>query len=103
MEANLLTMEFAKFFPELNLALGTGMMIFARMIGLIQFAPPFNRNDVPKMVRLSLALILTVILTMVLKPSPVPAGTSILLCIALNFTFGFIIGYICYINIAFIL
>ncbi len=94
MEADLFTMQFAKLFPEINLVLGSGMMIFARIIGLIQFAPPFNRNDIPSYVRLSLALILTVIITMIIKPSPIPNGTSIILSLALNFTFGFLIGYI---------
>ena len=94
MEANLFTMEFAKLFPELNLALGTGMMIFARLIGVMQFAPPLNRSENPIMVRLSFALIITIILTIVLKPAPIPPDTSIVLCLVLNFTFGFIIGYI---------
>ena len=94
MEANLFTMEFAKLFPELNIALGMGMMIFARLIGVMQFAPPLNRSEIPIMVRLSFALIITIILTLVLKPAPIPPNTSILLCLVLNFTFGFIIGYI---------
>ncbi|MDO5436737.1 MAG: flagellar biosynthetic protein FliR [bacterium] len=94
MEANIFTMEFAKLFPELNLAIGAGIMIFARMIGIMQFAPPLNRNEIPPMIRISLALILTVILTVVLKPIPIPDNTSLLLCLVMNFTFGFIIGYI---------
>ncbi len=94
MEANLFTIEFAKLFPELNLALGTGIMIFIRLIGVMQFAPPMNRNEIPSMIRIAFALILTVIISMIIKPSPIPDGTSLLLCLVLNFTFGFIIGYI---------
>ncbi|MCD8024370.1 MAG: flagellar biosynthetic protein FliR [Candidatus Gastranaerophilales bacterium] len=94
MEANLFTIEFAKLFPELNMAIGAGILIFVRIIGVMQFAPPFNRSEIPAMPRLSLALILTVIISMILKPAPVPNGTSLLLCIVLNFTFGFVIGYI---------
>ncbi len=94
MEASLFTMEFAKMFPELNLALGAGIMIFVRLIGIMQFAPPLNRNEIPPMIRISFALILTVMTAMIIKPQPIPDGTSLLLCIVLNFTFGFVIGYI---------
>ena len=44
--------QFAKLFPELNLALGAGIMVFSRLLGLMQFAPPFNRKEVPSLVRL---------------------------------------------------
>lgn len=87
-------MEFAKLFPELNLAIGAGIMIFARIIGVMQFAPPLNRSEIPAMIRISFALILTVILSMILKPAPIPDHSSLLLCLVLNFTFGFIIGFI---------
>ncbi len=94
MEANLFLMEFAKLFPELNLAIGTGIMIFARIIGVMQFCPPFNRKEIPSMIRISFALILTIMLTIVFKPSIIPDNTSLILCLVLNFTFGFVIGYI---------
>lgn len=94
MEANLFTMEFAKLFPEINLAIGTGIMIFARLAGVMRYAPPFNRSEMPTMIKVCLALILTVTLTMVIKPAPIPDNTSLLFCLLLNFSFGFIIGYI---------
>lgn len=94
MESNLFFLEFSKLFPELNLALGTGMMIFARFIGLIQYAPPFNRSELPTMAKISFTLIMTIVFTIMMKPGPAPSGTSILLCLILNFTFGFLIGYI---------
>ena len=81
-------------FPELNLALGAGIMVFSRLLGLMQFAPPFNRKEVPSMVRIALALIVTVIVTMLVKPQPIPEHTSILLAILLNYAFGAILGYI---------
>lgn len=86
--------SFAKIFPEINLALGTGIMIFARMIGLFRFAPIFNSKLIPTIAKIPLALILTIICTMVIKPAPIPAGTSIILCVCLNFAVGAIIGYI---------
>lgn len=86
--------QFAKIFPELNIALGAGIMIFARILGLFRFAPVFNRKEVPTFIRISLALIMTVIATMVLKPALPPPGTSIVLCLILNFAFGAIIGFV---------
>ena len=86
-------LQFAKIFPELNLALGAGIMVFARVLGLFRFAPIFNRKEVPAMARIALALIMTVIATMVLKPVAPPANTPLILCIVLNYTFGAIIGF----------
>ena len=67
--------QFAKLFPEINLALGAGIMIFARFLGLMQFAPGFNRKEIPTIARLSFALIITVIVASVVKI--VFAGVSI--------------------------
>lgn len=86
--------QFAKLFPELNLALGAGIMVFSRLLGLMQFAPPFNRRETPSLVRISMALIITVIVTMLIKPQPIPPNTSIMMGILLNYAFGAILGYI---------
>ncbi len=94
MESSLFFIEFAKLFPDLNTALGAGIMIFVRLIGVMQFAPPFNRSEIPAMIRISFALVMTIILCTIMKPAPVPNHTSLFLCILLNFSFGFIIGYI---------
>ncbi|MBE7705662.1 MAG: flagellar biosynthetic protein FliR [Cyanobacteria bacterium SIG30] len=86
--------EFAKIFPELNVALGAGIMVFSRMAGLFCLAPIFNRKEIPSMIRISLILIFTVIATMLLKPAPAPDGTSLILGIFLNFLFGLLIGFV---------
>ncbi len=86
--------EFAKIFPELNIALGAGIMVFTRMLGLFCMAPVFGRKEIPSMVRIALVLVLTVIATMVIKPSPAPNGTSLFLAMFLNFLFGLLIGFI---------
>ncbi len=86
--------QFAKLFPELNLALGAGIMVFSRLLGLMQFAPPFNRRETPSLVRISMALIITVIVTMLIKPGPIPPDTSIITGVLLNYAFGAILGYI---------
>lgn len=86
--------EFGRIFPELNLALGIGIPIFARMAGFFRFAPVFSRKEVPTMVRVSLALISTVIIALYLHPKGVPNNVSLIYCILLNFVFGSIIGYV---------
>lgn len=86
--------QFAQIFPEFNLVLGSGIMVFARMLGFIRFAPVFNRKEIPSMVRLSFALIFSVIIVMVIKPQPIPENQSIMFGIFLNFAFGAILGYI---------
>ena len=86
--------QFAKIFPELNLALGTGIMVFARMLGLFRFAPVLSAKFIPAMAKIPLALILTIICVLILKPQAIPDKTSLFLGLLLNFTFGAIIGFI---------
>ena len=49
--------------PELNMALGAGIAIFARMAGFTRYAPVLSRSEIPNMVKLSVALLLTIIFT----------------------------------------
>ncbi|GBF23183.1 flagellar biosynthetic protein FliR [Candidatus Gastranaerophilus sp. (ex Termes propinquus)] len=86
--------EFAKIFPEINLVLSTGTMVFIRLLGLMVICPPFNRKEVPGMVKICLATIMCVICTMVLKPTPMPSETPFILCMFLNFAFGMMLGFI---------
>ena len=64
------------------------------MLGFFRYAPVFNRKEIPTLVKLSLALLMTIIMTMLLAPSTL-AGTndSLLLSIILNFAVGAMIGY----------
>lgn len=86
--------QFAILFPELNNALGAGIMIFLRLVGMMRLAPVLSKSEVPALVRLSFALISTVILIGVIKPQPPSPETPIYLCMVLNFVFGALIGYI---------
>ena len=86
--------QFAKLFPEINLALGAGIMIFSRFLGLMQFAPGFNRKEMPTIARLSFSLMITIVTASVSKVPPFPEHSSMLLCIVLNYMFGALIGYI---------
>ena len=85
---------FPKYFPEINAALGGGVLIFARVLGFIRFAPVLNRKEIPGMVKLCFALILTIILMMTVKPGPVPHGASLALGLILNVAGGMMIGFI---------
>ena len=86
--------QFAIYFPELNNALGAGIMVFLRLIGMMRLAPVLSKSEVPSLVRLSFALISTVILVGVINPAPPSADTPIFLCMALNFLFGALIGFV---------
>lgn len=85
---------FPKYFPEINSAIGGGILIFARILGFVRFAPVLNRKEVPTMVKLSFALILTIILMMTVPVEPVPSGASLFLGIILNVVGGMLIGFI---------
>ena len=85
---------FPKYFPEVNAALGAGLFIFARLMGFIRFAPVLNRKEIPGMIKLAFAVILTIILMMTVKTGPVPSGTSLILGLFLNAIGGMLVGFI---------
>ncbi len=85
---------FPKYFPEINAALGGGIFIFARVIGFIRFAPVLNRKEIPGVVKLAFALILTIILMMTVHTGPVPSGSSLILGLILNVVGGMLVGFI---------
>lgn len=81
-------------FPEFARWFSAGIIVFARLLGFIRFAPVLNRREIAGLVKLALAFILTIILTPILKPAMPPADVSPLLLITLNFAAGAIVGYI---------
>ena len=86
--------ELMKMFPMLNAYLAAGIFIFARLIGFFRMAPVFNRKEIPGMVKLSLALILSIVLTCVVKPDVTIIKESFVLSIFLNIVVGAMLGYI---------
>lgn len=86
--------QFAILFPEINTALGSGIMVFMRLVGMMRLAPALSKSEIPSMVRLSFAIICTVILVGIIKPTAPPDGTPIFLCMFLNFLFGALIGFV---------
>lgn len=85
--------QFAKLFPAFDAALAGGIIIFARMLGFIIFSPIFKRKEIPSIVKVALAFLLTISIIGVIKPAVPPVGNSIILSIVLNITVGAMIGY----------
>jgi len=91
-----LIQDFAKYFPEINNALGAGFLVFVRVLGLMRFAPCLNRKEIPSLVKMGFAVTFTVILTVMLKPEAPSPDASIIYGLILNYVFGALIGYIAY-------
>ena len=85
--------ELGKLFPQLNTALAAGIYVFARMLGFFRFAPVFNRKEVPGLIKLGLAFLMTIVITALVKPPVMGMEDSLILSILLNFVVGAIIGY----------
>lgn len=85
--------QFAQLFPVLDAALAAGIIVFARMLGFMTQAPVFNRKEIPIIVKVGFAFLMTITLTIVLKPAAPPADNSMFLSIILNVATGAMIGY----------
>lgn len=85
--------ELMKMFPMLNASLAAGIMVFARLIGFMRLAPVFNRKEIPGMVKLALALLLTIVITPFVKSENLALMDSFTLSILLNIVVGALIGY----------
>ena len=89
-----LIIELMKMFPMLNAYLAAGIFIFARLLGFFRMAPVFNRKEIPGMVEISLALLLSIVLTCVVKPDVTIIKESFVLSIFLNMVVGAMLGYV---------
>lgn len=87
--------ELAKLFPNLNAALAAGIYVFSRLLGFFRFAPVLNRKEIPSIVKVALAFLMTIVITMLISPKTL-AGTedSLLLSILLNYAVGAMLGYL---------
>ena len=86
--------ELMKMVPLMNAYLAGGIFIFARLLGFFRMAPVFNRKEIPGMVKLALALMLTIVLTCVVKPEVTIIENSFVLSILLNMVVGALLGYV---------
>lgn len=73
--------------------MSAGIIIFARMMGFVRFAPVLNRKEIPGLVKIGLAFLLTIIFIMLLHPKGMPEHGDLLLAIILNLAVGAMIGY----------
>ena len=80
-------------FPLFGVYLTTGFVIFARVMGFFRLAPIFNRKEIPGLVKISLALLLTIIFTCAKRPDIPPAGNNFVLSLGLNYVAGALLGY----------
>ena len=86
--------EIMKLFPQLNAYFMTGFLIFARLLGFFRFAPVFCRKEIPALVKIPMAILVTFIFVPLMKPMEVLIQTdSFILSILLNIVVGAIIGY----------
>ena len=91
---NVILENFPKYFPEINNVLSAGLLIFARLLGFMRFAPLFNRKEIFSFAKVGLTLIVAIFLTMFIKPECNVTGTDLVYSILLNIAFGAIIGWV---------
>ena len=81
-------------FPKANTYIMAGALVFARMLGFFRFCPIFNRKDIPPLVKIPLALIVTSFILPFLSPEKVLTECdSFALSILLNVVVGAMISY----------
>lgn len=83
-------------FPMFMTYFGSGLLVFARVVGFFRFAPLLNRKEIFSMVRLCLAILVTVMIVSVIQPKPLPFEDfgSLLVSLILNYAVGAMIGYV---------
>ena len=81
-------------FPTANTYIMAGALVFARLLGFFRFSPIFNRKDIPALVKIPLALLVTISIVPFLSPEKVMTQCdSFMLSIVLNIVTGAVIGY----------
>lgn len=83
-----------KYFPQFNASIVAGLLIFMRLAAFFTVAPVFNRKEIPSLVKICIAFLMSIIITMVLKPGLPPKDFSLILSSFLNISFGLFIGFI---------
>ena len=86
--------EILKIFPMVGTYFMAGALVFARILGFFRFAPIFCRKEIPGMVKLAMALLVTVMMVPLVSPEKTLIQTdSFVLSILLNIAVGAMIGY----------
>lgn len=87
-------LQYFKYYPQLNAALGAGTLIFGRFLGFIAIAPILSRKDVPMLMKICFSLLVTISFVGILSPEAPPPGISLVLALFLNLAMGALIGLI---------
>lgn len=92
---------YSQFSPDFEKYLASGLIIFARVMGFIKYAPGFARKEVHTMAKIAFGVVFTVIICTNLPVSKQPADASFVLTLSLNVLFGALMAYIanCILNI----
>ncbi len=85
---------YSQFSPNFEAYLASGLIIFARVLGFLKFAPGFSRKEVHTMARIAMAIIFTVLLCSFVPVTKQPADVSFFLALSLNALFGILIAFI---------
>ena len=86
--------QLSQIFPMFATYLTTGFIVFARIMGFFRLAPVLNRKEIPGLIKLSLALLLTIAFVSIKQPATPPANNCFMLSLVLNYVAGAIIGYV---------
>ena len=86
--------QLGKIFPYFCVYFTTGFIIFARIMGFFRTSPVFNRKEMNSIVKLSLALLLTMIFICAKHPETPPATNCFVLSLVLNYAAGAMLGYV---------
>jgi flagellar biosynthetic protein FliR len=80
--------------PNLNQYSTAAILVFSRMLAFLLSAPIFNRKEIPSLVKISFAFLLTFSFVGMLPDVTPPKNVSLSVCIILNVAFGYLLGFI---------
>lgn len=83
-----------KYFPQFDVALCSGLMIFARFLAFSKFAPVLGRSDVNATIRIAFSLIMTIIMFNVIDTGTMPQNFPFMLGIFMNVIVGAFLGFV---------
>ena len=63
--------DIIKLFPHINSYFMAGFLIFTRLLGFFRFAPIFCRKELPSLVKLAIAILITVMIIPLFDPKMV--------------------------------
>ena len=93
MIANDVVSQLSATFPMFAVYLTTGFVIFARVMGFFRLAPVLNRKEIPGLVKLSLALMLTIAFISLKHPEVPPPHNRFIVSLLVNYVAGAMLGH----------